>query len=220
MRRAMTVALVALLVACNGGRETRTFELQHMDPDEAHLMLEPYVPGGGDNMRLTREPAALTITAPKVRLEQVAQVLQTYDRARPDVQLRFQLIEADGFTDSDPGIADVQQALEQLFRFRGYRLVAEAVAQAKAPGTLRQRMAGNEGRTYYIAAVLERVISTEAGSAVELTIELGGEGGDMRGGNLLATSLTVPAGQTVVVGSARAQADGNTLILVVRPQIR
>jgi hypothetical protein len=178
------------------------------------------VPGGGDNMRLTREPAALTITAPKVRLEQVAQVLQTYDRARPDVQLRFQLIEADGFTDSDPGIADVQQALEQLFRFRGYRLVAEAVAQAKAPGTLRQRMAGNEGRTYYIAAVLERVISTEAGSAVELTIELGGEGGDMRGGNLLATSLTVPAGQTVVVGSARAQADGNTLILVVRPQIR
>lgn len=213
MRGVMTTAML-LMIGCQAGTETRTYELQHIRPEEAFGMLEPYVPGGGDNMRLTNTPPALTITAPVTRLEQVEGVLRTYDRARPDVQLRFQIIEADGFTATDPAIADVQHALQDLFRFRGYRLVSEGIAQAKAPGRLHQQMAAGE-RQYSITAALERVITANAGAAVELGIELR-SAGDL----VLTTSLTVPSGQTVVVGSARAQADGNTLILVVRPLIR
>lgn len=213
MRTVMVAAAVLMLVGCDDGFDTRTFELQHMSPDDAIGMIEPYVPGGTENIRGTRQPATLTITAPAVRLEQIEQVLAAYDRPA-NVQLRFQIIEADGFTSSDAAIADVEQALRDLFRFQGYRLVAEVVAQARAPGRLQQRVVADEDRPFTITAGIERVVRREDGGAVELSVELA-----MFNSTLLATSLIVPSGQTVVVGSARAQADGNTIILVVRPLI-
>lgn len=215
MRTRMMAAAMLLLAGCDGGLETRTFPLEYMQPDVAFSMIEPYVPGGAENMRMTERPAALTITAPEVRLEQVAQVLETYDRGRPDVQLRFQIIEADGFSETDPAIADVQAALQDLFRFSGYRLLAEAVARAQAPGYVEQQLAAGE-RQFIITARLERVIGSGADRAVDLAIRLT----DAFGTTLISTTMTVPSGQTVVVGSARARSDGNTLILVVRPEIR
>lgn len=209
----LPLLLPLLLVACEGGTETRTFALQYLHPDEAHSMIEPYVPGGGENMRITRQPASLTITAPEVRLEQIAGVLGEYDRARPDVRLRFQIIEADGFTEADAAIADVEQALRELFRFSGYRLIGEAVVQAKAPGHVEQNLGDTLG--YSITAALHRVVSADNAHAVELSVDLRAAGH----GTLISTSLTVPSGQTVVVGSARAGTDSGTVILVVRPVI-
>lgn len=215
MRTLMMAAAMLLLAGCDSGPETRTFPLEYLQPDVAFEMIEPYVPGGAENMRLTERPAALTITAPGVRLEQVAQVLETYDRGRPDVQMRFQIIEADGFTGTDPAIADVQAALQDLFRFNGYRLLAEAIARAQAPGYLEQRLAAGE-RVFTISANLQRVIGSDADRAVDLEITLR----DASEGGLISTVMTVPSGQTVVVGSARARSGDNTLILVVRPEIQ
>lgn len=216
MRTVMMATAMLLLFGCDSGTETRTFPLRYMEPEAAFAMIEPYVPGGAENMRMIERPASLTITAPEVRLEQVAQVLGTADRPSPDVQLRFQIIEADGFTETDPAIEDVQAALQDLFRFRGYRLVAEVVAQTRAPGSLEQRVVAGQEQAYRISAQLERVISSDAGTAVELSVRLATLGNS----TVISTSLTVPSGQTVVVGSARAQAGGNPLILVVRPEIR
>ncbi|MGH7445226.1 MAG: hypothetical protein ACREKM_10130 [Longimicrobiales bacterium] len=215
MRTLMMATAMLLLAGCDGGLETRTFALEYMQPDIAFKMIEPYVPGGAENMRMTERPAALTITAPEVRLEQVAQVLATYDRGRPDVQMRFQIIEADGFSETDAAIADVQDALHDLFRFNGYRLLAEAVVRAQAPGYVEQQLAAGE-REFTIVAHLERVIGSDADRAVDLGITLRNSFGN----TLITTVMTVPSGQTVVVGSARARSDGNTLILVVRPEIR
>lgn len=215
MRTAMAVAALLLFTACEDGLETRTFRLQHMQADEAMMMIEPYVPGGAENLRMTQQPASLTVTAPEIRLEQIAEVLAAYDRPQPNVRLRFQIIEANGFTGSDPAIADVEEALRGLFRFQGYRLVSEVAVQARAPGRVRQQVAAEENGSFTITAIVDRVTRGEEGGAVELTVSLASFGDAV-----IETSLTVPGGQTVVVGSARARPDGNTIILVVRPEIQ
>lgn len=215
MRTLIVATAIVLVGGCDSGPQTRTFPLAYMEPDVAFEMIEPYVPGGAENIRMTERPAALTITAPDVRLEQIAQVLDTYDRGRPDVQMRFQIIEADGFSEIDPAIADVQSALQDLFRFSGYRLLAEGVARAQAPGYVEQQLAAGD-RQFSISARLDRVIGSGAERAVDLNITLR----EMAEGGLISTVMTVPSGQTVVVGSARARSDGNTLILVVRPEIQ
>lgn len=214
MRPALIAALIVLLSGCSaGGSDTRTFALTHIDPDQAMQLVEPYVPGGQENITGTRSPASLTITAPESRLQQIEDVLRTYDQPTPDVQLRFQVIEADGFTETDPAIADVQQALQQVFRFNGYRLGGEAVVRVRAPSNLRQQILVGD-QPFMLAGYAHRVVRSAAGSAAEVTVELSGPAGD-----LLQTAVTIPDGQVVVVGSARSQAAGRTLILVVRAQI-
>lgn len=137
------------------------------------------------------------------------------------VVLRFQVIEADGFTETDPAIGDVRQVLQELFRFRGYRLAAETVIRVGGGG-FQQQMAGNDG-VFHIAAgnvfQLEdggtgtaRPTSTPQIAIRELSLWVGD------GVRVLETSLTVPIGQTVVVGSAKPAGDGPVLILVVRTQ--
>ncbi len=211
---ATLVATLALLAGCaDEPGETRTFTLAHIEPDEALLLVQAYVPEGRGTIRMTRAPSALTITAPEARLQQIEEVLRTHDRPTPDVQLRFQIIEADGFTDTDPAIADVQQALQQVFRFSGYRLGGEAVVRVRAPSALRQQvMIGDE--PYLLDGTVNRVLESADGNAADLGVRLSGPSGE-----LLSTSVTIPDGQVVVVGSARSQAAGRTLILVVRAQI-
>ncbi|HEX6590012.1 MAG TPA: hypothetical protein VF039_13490 [Longimicrobiales bacterium] len=215
MRFNPMLALLFALPACRGD-ETRTFELSQMEPDAAMELVEPYVPGGTSDMRVVRNGsrATLTVTAPGLRLAQIEELLAEYDR-NTNVELRFQIIEADGFTGSDPAIADVEQALRELFRFDGYRLASEVMVQATAPGDVDQYAAGNDGQEYRINASLDRLIQSDSAAAVGLSVSL-----RSGGGTLLYTSLTVPSGKTVVVGSARARESNNTVILVVRPVIR
>lgn len=132
--------------------------------------------------------------------------------------LRFQIIEADGFTETDPAIADVREALADLFRFRGYRLAAEAVIRVNG-GEFRQDLAMPDGGVYHINADHVALIRGDGPEAGNVQIrELGLWVGNSQ--QVLRTSLTVPVGQTVVVGSARPTNDGPTLILVVRTQLR
>ena len=57
-------------------------------------------------------------------------MLAEYDQARADVRLHFQLIEADGFTESEARIADVERELQKIFQFEEYRLAGEAFVSA------------------------------------------------------------------------------------------
>lgn len=132
--------------------------------------------------------------------------------------LRFQIIEADGFTETDPAIADVRDVLADLFRFRGYRLAAEAVIRVGG-GEFSQDVASAEGAVFHLNGEHVALIQgdgPEAGNVAITGLSL------WRGSNqrILETSLTVPVGQTVVVGSARPDNQGPTLILVVRTQLR
>ena len=129
--RSHWIVAAFVVLGCANGEETRTFELRHLEPDAAATLIEPYLPDGVLAVQQTAEPRTVTVTGPAARVEQVAEVLQTYDRPQPNVTLRFQLIEADGFTESDPAIADVTDALGSLFRFEGYRLAGEAVVRAR-----------------------------------------------------------------------------------------
>ena len=220
LRHVAPVALIVVFAACSDDTDTRTFSLEHLEPGTAMQMIEPYVPRGLSNISVTHRDSGattstITVTAPPVRLEQISDLLDQYDREL-DVQLRFQIIEADGFTGTDPAIADVQQALGELFRFRGYRLSAEALVQARARGFVQQRTVGADGTAYLINATVDRVMVGDSGTAAALSVELVSE----EGGTLLQTSLTVPSGQTVVVGSARARTGANTVILVVRPLVQ
>lgn len=138
----------------------------------------------------------------------------TGDAQAQSVILSFQVIEADGFTERDPAIEDVRQTLQELFRFRGYRLAAEAVIRV-SHGSFSQKLATADGAAYHIGA--DQVVLVEAESAGAPTIALSDLALHVTNGDrLISTSLRVPVGQTVVVGSGRPSSDGPTLILVVR----
>lgn len=245
MRRLlMTVAVLALAAptACDTrGVDTRTFRLDHMSPANAEALIGPYVTDPEANMKSSRQPAAITVSASSSRLDQIGEMLSRYDVATPDVRLRFQLIEADGFTGVDPAIADVEAALRELFRFNGYRLVAEALVTSTQQTQSRQRLLGFGNVPLNLEVFVDRISAVEqtrpapaeaAGSpapggssddavasggvrSVDVHVRLGSDTG-----SILETRVVVPDGQVVVLGTARPFEDRGALILVVRPQIQ
>lgn len=208
---------IATLAACDGGgTDTRTFALEHMSPQSAQSLVLPYVPAGSASVRVSISPPALTVAASADRLDQIEEMLQRLDVAAPDVRLRFQLIEADGFTDVDPAIADVEAVLRDLFRFGGYRLAAEALV-ATTPGSKSlQRLLGVGSMPLTLEVYVDRISGAAAGGfSVDVSVLLRGPDGE-----ILSTRVIVPAGQTVVLGTARPFEDRGALILVVRPEIQ
>jgi hypothetical protein len=138
------------------------------------------------------------------------------------VLLRFQIIQADGFTETDASIADVSQVLRELFRFRGYRLAAESVVRVTSGAEFRQTTSDSDGVEYIIEG--NAMMRGDGRSdSVRLGVQLYRDRARPDGPplvHLIQTALTVPVGQTVVVGSARTAPDMPTIILVVRPEAR
>ncbi|MGH7568486.1 MAG: hypothetical protein ACREL9_05880 [Gemmatimonadales bacterium] len=132
--------------------------------------------------------------------------------AEPSVQLTFRVIEADGAPTSDPAIADVEAALRRLFRFRGYRLVAEGVV-AGVEGSAINQMLGGAGGPYYLEMEV-RQIRALVDSTVQLQVRLSLP----RAPGTLQTVVSLPVGKTAVLGNARSEPKGGTLILTVRPE--
>jgi hypothetical protein len=90
--------------------------------------------------------ALLLVTAPVA-----AQRAQEGATGTPEsVTLRFQIIHADGFTETDPAIEDVSGVLRSLFRFRGYRLAAESVVRVTAGAHFSQKTVDSDGAEYVI----------------------------------------------------------------------
>jgi hypothetical protein len=196
--------------------DTRTFPLQYLAPDVAQGLIQPYVyadrAGNPGMMSLTQN--TVTVRETTDNLDKIARVLAQYDVPQPWVQLHFQVIEADGTGGADPRIADVETELRKLFRFQGYRLVAEAQVSGAARSSLMQDIAGGGDRLYRIGVDIGSVRAIGDSGVVELHVQLRGQRGAA-----LTTSLNARDGQTVVLGNAQLGPGGATTILTVRPEL-
>lgn len=209
------VALLALTTGCEWWRprtETRTFRVEHLAPWEVEQLLTPYVftdrstdPGA---MSVTGTGGAVTVRETADNLDKIARVLEDFDVAAPDMRLRFQLVRANGAPEPpDPAIAEVVEELRGIFRFQGYRYMGEAMVTA-GDGDVTQAF---PGLPYRITA---RVRPQQRG-VVRLE-ELRLWEGD--GPPVLTTSVTLPAGQTLVLGSAPSGDSGGAVILTVQAE--
>lgn len=142
-----------------------------------------------------------------------------------NVLLTFHLVEADGFADVDPEIADVVEELRNLFRFEGYRLVDKSVLTANPPrdsgepGGPRQEVVGQRLGAFAIQAYVSRAAADAVKLAIRL-LDISGEyiddnGRRRSGPAIIDASVTMRSGQTVVLGSGRPSGTENALILIL-----
>lgn len=212
-----TIAM-ATLTALACGREprleTRTFELRHIDGGTAELILSPYVyadrPGAAGRISIAR--TIITVRETPDNLERIARILAQYDRPQPSIRLTFKIIEADGVAMRDTSIADLESALRSLFRFRGYRLVTEAVLTGVQGAEARQPLSGPTAQ-YELETRINRIGAGDS-ATVDLWVRL-----ERRGGGRFETEVRLPVGKTAVLGSAQADARQPTAILTVQPQL-
>lgn len=215
VRLALVAGFLVATAACGTAPEleTRTFELDNVEPREVIGLIEPYVYANRERApgMLSYNDNGLSVRELPENLDRIEAVLEEYDRPPPTVRLRFQIIEADGFSDSDPEIAEIEEELRRLFRFRGYRLAASAVLETLEGGNVGQTVGG---LGYAISGGIHQVRRTADGGFV--TMEIGIQ-------NLFHTTVRVPLGETVVLGSGKIPWDQDNgveaAILVVTAEI-
>lgn len=214
----LTLAALPGLTACDGRGEleTRTFQLRYLQPHVVDDLLDPYVYADREGApgRMSVTEAAVTVRETADNLDRIGRVLEQYDRPRPTVMLHFQVIRADGAAEPDPAIAAVERELRRLFRFDGYRLVADAHVGGVA-GTLIRQMVGRGEEQFLIQGGVTEVRSAVDPATVTVDVRLSGP----ETGPILETGVTVAEGQSVVLGTARAPAGDGALILVVRADV-
>ena len=208
--------LGAMRFMASGPRlETQTFELQYLPDWEASQLVEPYVFGDRPDAPgyMSAVSNMLTVRETPDNLERIQRVLAEYDRPKPTVRLRFQLIEADGATTTDPAIAEVEAELRKLFRYEGYELMAEAFVGG-AQGSHIEQIVGARDQAFVVTAAIENIRVTGDSGTVQIRA-------GVRSPNWGAFETTVNArfDQTLVVGNAQIMSGGGTLILTVRPEV-
>jgi len=148
-------------------------------------------------------------------------VSPVFEEAVPqNVRITIQLIQANGYTDPDPAIADIVGELEQLFRFEGYRLLSEATMISELPtedsdNYLSQRIAGRTPES-----------SFEEVFGISLQLEPTGTAGIVRvrgqlvdavtGEEILSVGFSARMNQTIVIGSSKYDPNKPTLIVAFR----
>ncbi len=215
MKRALfpilTVGLLMLATGCRQSPrlETRTFALHHMNSGEAANLINPYVftDRQGDPGKMSATSSAVTVRETPDNLDRIARVLKEYDKPRPDVRLRFQLIEADDFKGSDPRIAPVEKALRKIFQFHGYRLAGQTYVEATDRSEVQQRFLGSK-----VPYELKMSVEWLSSDVIRLhRVILVAQ----RHGLLLQTTVNVRPGQTLVLGSSPKTEGAGALLLVV-----
>ena len=211
------VTLAAATTGCMGGTslDTRTFELQHLDEDRAARIIAPYVyedrPEGAG--MIAYADGKLSVRETPDNLDKIARVLEEYDREPPSVRLTFQVIEANGNSESDPAIADIERELRQLFRFEGYTLLAQALLGGTESSSLHQQF-GPPGRSFEVFVTIVNVRGSPDSGSVRLHISFEA----FRGGGM-ETTVNARVGQTVVLGNVQAEEGQGTLIIAVKPEL-
>lgn len=216
--------------ARDDGLVVKTFPLRSMSAADAAKLVAPYVQsarGGVFDVGTTR---AITVRETPGVLKTVDSLLAVYDRAAVVVRLTFQLIATTDEETRDPAIAPVEAALRGIFKFNGYRLLAQSTSMVREMGDF-QSTVNADDRRYYLSGTLSRVSLGPDGSVrldVGLT-DVTARGDDiaqvqarnmMGGGRILSTDLTAPLGQTIVLGSGAPEDGKRVLILVVRADVQ
>ena len=222
-----TVALVALVLVGGwtiarsfshgdeyGDLEVRTFQLEYLEPEAAHRIIDPYVFGDRGGM-VSRGEQTRTITVRETpeMLDRIGEVLKRYDLVEPSVNLHFRLVEANGGVASDDArVEEIAEALPQdVFKFQNYRLIGETVMTGTEWSGLAQGVAAG-GERYHIEASIGEIRETEDGGSVKLEVSLLSE----EYGQIFRTAVNARIGQLVVLGSAQPDPDRGALILAVR----
>lgn len=207
---------------------TRTIPLRHLRAVDAARLVSPYVraPHGGvydagDGVQ------AVTVVESAPVVARIDSLIRANDRSPAVLVFRFQLIAAeDTSTPRDPAIDSLDATLRSLFRFRGYRLLGHGTTTAGESEDFSLTVAADKDRFRLIGDVVR--VEAESGSdagSVRLRVRLAhvpgstSHGKDAEATTLLSTGLTVPIGQTVVLGSAAPGGQTRALILTVRPEV-
>jgi hypothetical protein len=212
--------------AQQGELVVKTVTLHHLTSNDAVKLLSPYsvTPLGG--VYGVPNVNAVTIReTPRIYNEMMA-VLERFDREPATVVLNFQLVAAEPTNTRDPAVAGIDSLLRNVLKFSGYRLLGTAVATAGENHLVTQTIAGDTETLSLSVEVREvRVEGNDASVTLRVSLERPATiatpttYGHPRV-DLLSTGVTVPIGQTVLLGtSAIDNAKGSGLILTVRPQL-
>jgi hypothetical protein len=200
----------------------KTVPLRHLTSSEAVKLLQPYVESaGGGVYEVSANVRAVTIREMMKPYAQMMQVLAQYDREPTAITLNFQLIAAENTTTRDPAVAGLDSLLRGVLKFSGYRLLSTSVANASEHGTVSQTLsADGDPMSLYVDVREVRLDATSA--SVSLAVVLRKLAIPSRGlisSDVLSTGVTVPLGQTVVLGTSAMDNGQRALILTVRPQL-
>jgi hypothetical protein len=212
---AILSASLAVLSGCNRGPnlDVRTFHLDYRSSAEASQLIAPYVYSDRETNpgAMSGTEDAISVRETPDNLDKIARVLEEFDQPIPDLRLRFQLIEADSFEGNDAAIAEVTDQLRSLFQFKGYRLLGEALVAVA-------------GETWDQQETSQRFLGTSETFQVDVSARVQRPGVVRldpirlwRGGSdvMLETSVTVNAGQTLVIGGSKAREGERSYILTV-----
>jgi hypothetical protein len=214
----------------------RTYTLRHLDQGQAGRLLSPYIyePNAAAFPGATSHE--ITIRASRRTQQVVDSVLRDRDKPAATLNLRFELYAAvDSGGDALP--QDIGPALRSAFRFKGYRLVSQGSISTSEDEsfstTLGAASIAADAALYRVGGRVESIAGSSTAS-VPLTIRLVEVKPDGAAGpEVFSTGLTIPVGQTVVLGSGavgeyvRTNKSGQpdvelhtqALILAVHPEI-
>ena len=210
--------------------DVKTFRLRNLKPEDAAKLLGPYVTSPGGGVFEAGSIGAITVRETPLVLVRIDSLLKIHDRPRAIVSMRFQLIAALDSAYHDPSIAAIDAELRKLFKFGGYELIGEATMLteemndfATTLSTKPKQLNGTPVRqSFEIHGWMEGVVGTGNDRSVRVTISLKDASGGDHAPDLLRTGLSMPAGQTVILGSARPTMTIGSrvaLILVVQPEV-
>jgi hypothetical protein len=213
--------LAIAVVGCYGDSapelETRTFEILHLEDWVADALVEPYVYAGREEApgMASVVEGKLTVRETRDNLMRIEEVLLEFDRPTPVVRLTFQIIEANGSTETDPQIAEVEDALRQLFRFEGYRLVGEVMVHGTEGNEVFQEFDVPDLGPSAIEATIRDVRTDSSGGSVQLEMRF--HAGSR---TVFGTTVRVRAGQTAVLGRTPSAVGNQNIILAVKTELQ
>ena len=212
----------------------RTFTLRYLDQGQAGRLLSPYVYEANAAVFPGATSHEITVRATRHTLQVVDSLLREHDKASATISLRFQLYAAvDSGGEALP--QDIGPALRSTFRFNGYRMISQGSISTSEDASFSTTLGvgglHGDATLYRVGGRVESIAGNAKGS-LPLTIRLNEVApGGMPGPEVFSTGLTVPLGQTVVLGSgavgAYVQTKGEmrpelrtqALILAVHPEI-
>ena len=243
MRRSLALALTLLALSlvsfptrgaqAQGPKDlsVRTFPLQNLSPSDAAKLVSPYVMGllpTGGVFEAGGAVSAITVRATPEIIVRIDSLLRANDHPRATIVLRFQVIAASDSTLHDASIAAIETELRSLFRFAGYRMLSQGAAIVSAPETFSITMPGSRGDMFSLEGMVEAVQIVGGKGSARLRVALKSKSPISVGqivqyqvAEIFSTGLTVPLGQTAVLGTAATTSGGiPALILVVKPDLR
>jgi hypothetical protein len=202
---------------------TRTIPLRYLQAVDAARLASPYVrsPQGGVFEASAVRAVTITETAPVIA--RIDSLIRENDHSPAVLAFRFQLIGADDTPALDASIEPLASTLRGLFRYKGYHLLGEGSTTAGEGEMFSLTVAAGEDR-FALGGEVAAVQGGSTGSTrirVRLSRMSGGtfQGKPIESEMLMSTGLTVPLGQTVVLGSAAPGGANKALILAVRPEV-